>query len=177
MTTPHSVCRLSQPAALAISMEECKNFLKIDYIEDDELLSKLISSASQKFENYTSQALVSQTWQVMYKQFSDDDVKLPTNPVTQVTKVETISYSGEHTIFDPKLYDFDQSTQRLTFKVFPFGYYLKIDYIAGYGIDSTKVPNDIKTALLNHIAYLYENRAISAQYPLSNYDEFKTMRL
>lgn len=177
MTIPHSVCRTGAPISLAISLSECKNFLKIDYDEDDELLSKMITAAAQKFENYTSQALVSQTWQVMYKQFCEDDIKLPTYPVSAITKVETISYSGEHNVFATRLYEFDQASQRLSFKVFPFGYFLKIDYIAGYGDDASFIPEDIKNALLNHVAYMYENRATTAQYPLSNYDEFKTMRL
>ncbi len=50
-------------------------------------------------------------------------------------------------------------------------------YEAGYGETTDAVPDDIKSSLLVHIGFLYENRDKIKAFPMDIYDEFKSYRL
>ncbi len=177
MTQPYSQCRLKVPRSLPLNLEEAKNYLKIDFADDDKLLVKMISAATQKFENYTSRVLIAQTWQVTYRQLARVSVTLPIKPVIRLKGIQLVSFDGQTTEYDLEHTELDARISELYFHTFPYGYLVKVQYLAGYGYSAEEVPDDIKASLLNHVGYLYENRSLAANYPLSTYDEFKLMRL
>lgn len=177
MTFVYSQCRIKAPRGLPLALEEAKHYLKIDFAEDDELLTKMIAAATAKFESYTSRALIEQTWQVTYRQLGRICVTLPIKPTIKLIGIELVAFNGSSSQFNLDNTELDTQMSELYFHTFPYGYFVKVKYVAGYGDKPEAVPDDIKTALLNHVGYMYENRSIIGDYSLNAYDEFKAVRL
>ncbi|MDF3048282.1 MAG: hypothetical protein K0R73_1400 [Candidatus Midichloriaceae bacterium] len=177
MSLTYTLNRLKKPARLPLSIEEVKKYLKIDFSEDDELLLTMIAAATQRFESYTSRALIAQTCQVVYKQLARISVTLPIRPVIKITGIQLVELDGSLNEFSLKDVELDAAMSELYFHTFAFAHLVKIQYIAGYGYSPEYIPADIKAVLLNHIGYMYEARSVTAIYPLALYDEFKLMRL
>jgi hypothetical protein len=71
----------------------------------------------------------------------------------------------------------DKQLGEVFFKIHPFAYMVRFVYEAGYAQTSDDVADAIKSALLVHIAFLYENRDQINAFPMDVYDEFKSYRL
>lgn len=168
---------LVKPSNLPLILKEVKDYLRITYDNDDQMLNQMISSASLAFQNYTSQALIYQTWEVTYRQLGKISINLPIRPLVDVVKIELISNTGEYSLYPIENIDIDRFATEIIFNIYPNAYSLKIVYIAGYGFSADDIPPDIKIALLSHIAHMYEIRSIVSDYKYKIYDEFKTMRL
>ncbi|MCE2992090.1 MAG: head-tail connector protein [Candidatus Jidaibacter sp.] len=177
MSLAYTLNRLKKPARLPLTIEEVKSYLKIDFSEDDELLLTMIAAVTQRFESYTSRALIAQTCQVVYKHLARISVTLPIRPVMKITGIQLVDLDGTSNEFSLKDVELDAAISELYFHTFASAHLIKIQYMAGYGYSPEYVPADIKAALLNHIGYMYEARSVTASYPLAFYDEFKLMRL
>ena len=166
-----------QPKNLPITLDEAKAFLRITYEEDDQMLLNMISSAALSFQNYTSRALVYQTWEVVFRQLARISVNLPVKPVVSISKISLVALDGSVVDYSLKNIDLNCEASEIIFNVYPYGYLIKIAYVAGYGLSANDIPSDIKTTILNHVAAMYESRSATVNYPYSFYDQFKTMRL
>ncbi len=177
MTSVYSQYRIIEPSKLPLTLAEAKNYLKIDFAEDDELLTKIIEAATQKFEKYTSRALIQQMWRVTYRQLARISLTLPIRPALQLKRIQCVSFDGVVTHFNLADAGIDTKMGELHFYTFPYGYFVKVNYLAGYGTNPEDIPADIKTTLLNHIAHMYENRSLNVRYDLAIYDEFRNVRI
>lgn len=177
MSLIYAYSQVSKPKGLALSLDEVKNFLRIDHDIDDAFLNSAIRSATTKFENYTGRALVNQEWQVTFKQMNVASITLPIRPVQDITKIELINYYGQSSSFELQNVCLDMDLGEVFFKVHPFSYLVKFVYQAGYGATSDDIPADIKTSLLVHVAFIYEHRDEIKAFPMDIYDEFKSYRV
>ncbi len=175
--TSYSIRCIRDAECLPITLETAKKFLKINNTHEDELIVSLIKSATRIFENYTGRALILQDWQVLCKQFAKLSITLPIRPAVEVTKVELVDYYHKSTLFNSKHYTLELNSSELFFSVIPFSNSVRIEYRAGYGNSPADIPDEIKTALLSHIAFLYEYRESGAQFNLSIYEQFKNMKI
>lgn len=73
---PHSTTRyrhnlLTAPAIEPITLADAKLHLRVDFDDDDDIITALIIVARQAVEEFVGRALITQTWQVFYDRFPD----------------------------------------------------------------------------------------------------------
>jgi uncharacterized phiE125 gp8 family phage protein len=172
----YSVSRLTKPSKSSITLTEAKDFLKIDHDEEDIFLEKIIKAVIEQFESYTSTSLINHMCVVTYRQFIGETVTLPITPTRMIKRIQLIDFQNNVKEYDIKNCELNSDIDEVFFKVIPFSYLLRIEYIAGHGYETINVPESIKAAMLPHIAYFYENRSTYVQFPLTSYDQFRKMR-
>lgn len=129
-----------------VNLTEVKNFCKIDVDEDDTLIESLITAGRIMCEDYSNIGFVERELIVTLNN-GNGNIYLPLGPVPgDVTSVT------------------DQDSNAVTFEtggstwkqlLQPTSNRLIVTYTGGY----TTLPDNLKTALLNTIFYLYDNRA------------------
>ena len=159
-----------EPVGEPINLTETKEWLRVRTTADDPLITALISSAILFGEKFTNRVFIERTLEGFFSGIETSNcettpfVTVRRAPLLAVTSVEVLS-GGSYTAFtDYKVKD----TGGFARILFENGIYdaspdsdepypLKITFTAGYGA-KYDVPADIKTALLAHVAFLYENR-------------------
>ena len=163
---------ITGPTEPPVSLAEAKAHLRVDFTDDDTLISALIDAATAHVDGYTgilARALVTQTWRQDFCDWPGDRVlRLPLAPVASVESVKyfdaanvetTVAESGNYALLEdargpyikftsdfaaPALYDERDDRIRVTF-------------VAGYG-DPSDVPAAIRAAVLLIVGDLYKNR-------------------
>ena len=168
---------------LVIPLDEVKNYLKVDATntEDDDLIKQLIKAAACTFEAFTGQTLLTVIFEVLCTGFprtvlqpsshsgficNFNCIEIRRFPLQQVLLIEFLE-NDVFVIWPTTEFgvNFGSSAK------YPFIFALeewpipdcnprpvKMLIEAGYGDDSTTIPDAIKVGLLQHIAFLYENR-------------------
>lgn len=139
---------VSSSSALAVSVQEAKNYLHIDYANDDWLIDTLIRSATKRLEKYTGCAFLQANVEALI--CIEDTQELPYGPVGDITSVMKDDGDGNFAATtDYKVYGIEFKT------IVPdvSGTY-KISYQAGWG----QLPQDLRLAVLAEVAYQFENR-------------------
>lgn len=165
---------ITPPAETPISLAEAKDFMRVTTTDDDALITNLIVAATECGEKLSNRIFVTTGFRTFRngfgerRQFSSGGrlpVVLRRSPfitstlfkykkdTSEITFVKDTDYFeeivGDYSKLRPEdLWPSDnkQRVQSLT-----------IEFDAGYGA-ATDVPQDIKTALLQHVTFLYENR-------------------
>ena len=164
--------RTVAPEVAPVSLAEAKAHLRIDFTDDDTLISALIDAATAHVDGYTgilARALVTQTWRQDFCDWPGDRVlRLPLAPVASVQSVKyfdsanteiTVSETGNYALLEdargpyikftsdfaaPAL--FDERDDRIG-----------VTFVAGYG-GAAEVPAAIRAAVLLIVGDLYKNR-------------------
>jgi uncharacterized phiE125 gp8 family phage protein len=153
---------ISAPAELAISVDEVKDRLNIEYSEKDEVLEALIKSSTLHAEKITGRALVDQTWDFYFDGFPCDnsELQIPKSPTIELVGVFYRQNGGDEQELASSSYEFDSAREpgRLV-PVFSgswptigtFTNSVRVRVRAGYvDLDASpigSVPEDIKTAI------------------------------
>lgn len=153
----------AEPQYEPVTVNEAKNYMKVDDTTDDTLIAQLIKSSRKMIETHA--ALTFHRRQITQKQTGGldtlDALRVP------VTTVSSIQYAEN---FDSAYITLDASEYRLAGnRLFSEDYKFKqgreadgytITYTAGMVADTTPstLNNDMKTAILRMTAFLYENR-------------------
>lgn len=156
---------LVEPLEEPVSLEEVKNYLKIDMsvTEDDQLIDRLIKAVRISAEKYAQTSFVTQT-RVAYSDNWDPECELPYGPHQSISKVIRLMRDGTEQELDPVDYSYNgfnfytvcpQKVYRLSEGF--INHRIKVEYVAGFG-NAADVPEDIKLAILKEVAELYENR-------------------
>lgn len=161
----------------ALDLSELKLFLKIDNDSEDNLLRRLIHTATNQFERYTGQVLIKQLWKAIFQRVTSRRIKLPVLPAISLETITMSSWVNKKIQFDLHNAELDSTTGIVTFKVAPLCQELSIDYYAGFGGDLKDIPDEIGSLLLSHVGHLYENRVNGKPFPLSVYEPFRIHRL
>lgn len=175
----------TEPTAEPLSLQEVKEYLRVDDATDERVVRPLILAARQFAEEHMGIAIMQQTlkfevdtavdtdsplWEGMrtapdinyYKNY----IALPRNPVISVTSVKTYDDSDNATVFATSKYYVDNSRQPArivlrTGQTFPSALRvanaIEVIYVAGY-TTAYSVPEPIRLGMLQHIAYMYEHR-------------------
>lgn len=153
-----------------VSLVEAKAHLRVDFADDDTVLSAMITACRQAIEDYCHISLVAKTitltleaeekpktmfaqpWQVR-QQFNS--FELPYGPIKSVTSVTSIDSNGS-TITTLAL-NSDYFLSGVSFKT------IKIinnftNSILVYQVGYATLPGPLKLAILNELAYRFENR-------------------
>jgi hypothetical protein len=133
-----------------VTLTEAKNFCKIDISTDDDLINVLITAARQMCEAYTGVGFVEHQ-AVAVLNNSNGDIYIPYGPMIAINSVE--NDNGRVLVLD---LDYTLGGNEFKRLWTPLANNITIDYITGY----TTLPDVLKTALLNQVYYLYDNRSV-----------------
>ena len=159
---------LAGPAAEPLALAEARAWLRLDTDAEDGLVTTLIAAARLHVESLTGRALLTQSWRLVLDQWpADRIVTLPVAPLISLSEIRAFDEDDdEHLV---PLAQFMPETgvhpARLRLPATVAGMPalrqrlgLEIDYVAGFGADAEAVPADIKAAMLQLVAYWFENR-------------------
>lgn len=160
----------TDPSETPISEDEAKAWARVRTAADDPLISALINSVTLFGEKFTNRVFVTRTIEGFFSGLGSSRfetvwfIAIRRAPLIAVSSVEVYS-DGAYVAFTD--YELKQTNgfSRLLFKNGIFDadpdydavYPIKVTFTAGYGL-AKDVPDDIKTALKAHLAFLYENR-------------------
>ena len=174
------------PAVTPVSRTEARNHLRLDDDVDDSLVRAYIQAATDWAENYTGRFLVSRTCQMMLDGARElesplwegmrtgpsnvaylDHIELAAAPVISVESIKYYSDDDTQYTWAASNYFVDTFSEPAKVVLRDGGTYptdlraangLEINFTAGYGSNPSAVPEAIKVAILQYIAFLYENR-------------------
>lgn len=153
--------------AYVISLDEAKNYLRVDSADDNALITAFIEAAEDQVEKFTSRTLLTQSFELIYDEVGDS-IEIVKSPLQEVTKIETIDDAGVKTEVDDGTYIVDISGQRgrIMLKsgcVWPthrgFASFI-VTVKAGYGETADDVPAALRTAVFIALAVIYEGRGV-----------------
>ena len=133
-----------------VTLTEAKDFCKVDIGTDDTLITALITAARQQCEAYTAVGFVPHDAVVILNN-TNGDIYIPYGPIIAINQVT--DEDGNVLVLDT---DYTLSGNQFKRLLTPRLKNITIDYSTGYD----ELPNVLKTALLNQIYYLYDNRSI-----------------
>lgn len=173
---------------LPVNLPDVKNWLKVPntLTVDDNLIISVIKSATSTFEKITGRDLINKTYKTYLDAFpcvnglnyytgtsslafkyNDNGIVLRKSKLQSITSIQYY-LDGVLTTWNAVNYYItdlpDYSAIYLVDgKEFPSNVDIRkqavvINFVAGYGSSNANVPEDIKQALFQFIAYLYENR-------------------
>jgi uncharacterized phiE125 gp8 family phage protein len=156
------------PTVEPVTVNEARDFLRIDFDDDEVLVGALITAAREYVEGYTERALVNQTWTVKMDDFWGDCVlELPYPPLSSVTSITYVDTDGASQTVATATYtvDTDSEPGRIYLaygKTWPTARSernaVTITFVAGYGAAASAVPDRAKTAIKMLVGDMYENR-------------------
>lgn len=124
-----------------VTLQEAKDWCRIDVADDDSLIISLITAARIMCEKYANLSFIKRTVTAKIKNGLGGFVA----PYGPVIGTPTATDSDNAAITD---FDLDNS----------YSGNITVTYEAGYGDTDNLLPKNLKTALLNQIGFLYENR-------------------
>lgn len=141
--------------------------LRIDSDVDDVAVAGQIVSARQETEEHTGRALITQTWRLPLAAWPAlDYIELPRSPLISVTSVTYYDTDDTSAVLAAANYtvvtdsepgritlDFGESWPATTLRPADA---IQIVFVAGYGVNSSDVPQPIRQAIILKIRQLYE---------------------
>jgi uncharacterized phiE125 gp8 family phage protein len=165
---------ITPPAAEPVTLAEAKEHLRVDFSQDDALISALIEASRIYCEQFTARVFITQTWELVIDKFPANEIMIPFPPLQLVTSIKYDNGAGVEQVLGAAQYEVDDASQPGWVVPVTTGWpasiweginSVRIRYVAGYapGTDSpidlaANVPQSIKSAILLHVAQLYEQR-------------------
>lgn len=175
----------TEPTQEPLSLQEVKDYLRIEDSTDERILQSMIETARRFAEQHTGRALMQQTIHQFidgydemedplfegfrtgpYLTYYKNYITLASSPVISVTSVSTFNDEDTETTFAASRYFVDnvREPSRIVLRngeTFPTALRvanaIKIVYVAGYS-SPFSIPEPIRLGMLQHIAHLYEHR-------------------
>tara|TARA_R100000655_G_scaffold71369_1_gene109738 strand:+ start:7323 stop:7904 length:582 start_codon:yes stop_codon:yes gene_type:complete len=158
VTTPPSI----EPVTVA----EAKSQLRISGSDEDTLIGNYITVARQTLEVLMRRAFITQTITLSYDTFVND-FRLPRPPAISVTSIQYVDTDGATQTLSSGNYTLDNQIEPASIVpaynvVYPDTRSqpnaVTIVYTAGYGANTTDVPESIRLAIRLLVGSYYENR-------------------
>ena len=165
---------ISEPDEYPVTVEEIKEFARIDGNDEDSILESFLIGAISDVEAYLRRSLVTRSYRMVLDEWNFREIEIPMPPLQSVTKVVTIDEEDVETEYSSDQYYTISSSipGRLQIKM---GYSLPsnterekaghaIDFTAGYG-GAEDIPKQIKIGIMQLVTMIYENRAMMEEIP------------
>lgn len=155
---------IALPAALAVSMDAARRAARIDVNEDgttvlDDDIARAVRAYTRDAEHETGRAFVSQTWRVTLDRFPAS-IKSPKAPLASVAQVKFYDVDGIERTLDPRDYLVDPESEPGYVVPAPGRAWpataarinaVEVDFLCGYGLDETAVPDEAKEYILARV--------------------------
>ena len=175
----------TEPVQEPISLQEAKEYLRVDDSTDERVVRPLIETSRRIAEEHLGRTLMTTTYTLYTDSYDElsyhlwegirtgpdlsnykNYINLPKCPVQSVTSVSTFNDSDVETTFASSRYYVDnvREPSRIILRkgeTFPSALRvansIKVVYVAGYA-NSYAIPEPVRMGMLQHIAFLYEHR-------------------
>jgi uncharacterized phiE125 gp8 family phage protein len=165
----------TEPSIEPITVEEVKEFARIDGSDEDDFIEDLIQSVRRNAESYLGRAFIQQTIRLVMDFWPDAVINLPRPPLISIDKVAMLDEDDSETEYDSSNYYaitesvpgklvIKKGVSAPTNTSRHYGGFL-IEFKAGYGTFSKKVPTPLLLGLKQWVAAVYENRTIDTKKP------------
>jgi uncharacterized phiE125 gp8 family phage protein len=156
------------PTAEPVSLAEAKDHLRISDAAADGILTGYLLAARQHLETTYGIALAAQTFDLVLDDLpcsSTKPIELPRNPVQSITSVQYVDVNGATQTWAGANYFLDSNRQPARLlpvsgqpwpTVLNIANAVTVRFVAGYA--ATKVPEQIRHALLLLVSHFHENR-------------------
>jgi uncharacterized phiE125 gp8 family phage protein len=156
MQIVRDVTTVVAPSATIVTLQAAKDYLRVDYNEDDTLITNLIETARIRLEQYAGIAMSARTLKVVA--YVDEFIELPYAPINTISLVEY--WDGEAWVsMSVGDYNVLGDTFKKVYMTSPIMSEFRFTYTCGY----TTTPESLKTALLKMVGDLYEYRESSVE--------------
>jgi uncharacterized phiE125 gp8 family phage protein len=148
--------RRDSSVALPVSLEEAKDFLRVNHNDDDAYITQLIKAMTWRIEDKAEIALSTQNltaeWAVV-----QGYITLPRPPFVSISGITVFNDNNTPSLLSPSGYYVEGLTAiTVRFKE-NVGKRLRITYTAGYG-NSSAIPDDLKQYILQLVFQEYNQR-------------------
>ena len=163
------------PTVEPVTLNQFKEFARIDGNFEDDSLNAILVAARQLTESYLNRALIEQTIELVMNYWPSIEIELPRPPLISISSVVTLDESNVATTYSSDNYYINTNAEPgiLVLKrsvTAPIntdrensGY--KITYKAGYGSTAVFVPQGIKEGIKFWATAIYEGRMPSNEPP------------
>ncbi len=160
-------------STLAVDLAITKNFLKVDFGDDDELIIKMIKTAASQCETHIGKTLVEKTYVYSLYELKSSSIILPYSPIKSINEIKNSDLNNISAIIPSFDYILDNIGGILNFIKKPENFYrLDIEYTAGL----TTINDELIQALLMHISRMYEDRSGYSPIPTNSLNIYKKYR-
>ena len=170
---------LSAPLAEPVTLDEAKQFLRIEHNADDANVTRAIAAARQAAEQFLHFLLLPQQWRFSVSRLCHI-LALPVGPAQAVSAITAYDHEGASHIVAPEHYRLTLDGHGIIFSQVPTGREFSIALIIGAYADAAAIPAGIKQGLINHVAAILENRQGALPLPqqsISCYQPYRRVRL
>lgn len=157
---------ITAPALDPVTVNEMREYLRIDGNEFDTTIGNLIKAARDAAQDYQNRAFYTQTLELSFDRFPQMPVKIPKPPLQNLVSVKYVNADGIEASMELADFAVDKRSEpgRVTFKAgksWPSVQLQPIDsvifqFTAGHN-DINKVPNTVKLAYMVFITHRFEN--------------------
>jgi len=149
----------TSPPFAAVGLSEARSHCRVSFGDDDTSLAAMAVAATLEFEAQAQVALLTRTVTVRLDGWpTSGAISLPVGPVMDGAEAIVTVDGAAFAAFEllpgkrPELRLTDTATAALELAE------IVIAYPAGYGAEAAAIPADIKHAILDQVAALYDNR-------------------
>lgn len=162
LKTGNQFYTLTTPGTSPLTLDDAKDWMKVDVTTDDALIQSLIDAATEWGQKYTTRDFSANTW-TMLDDFFTDPIELRRSPVASITSVKhlvsdvltTVSadvyYLKKKTQFSEILTNTDESWPTNTDDREQA---IEVVFVSG----PVACQDQVITALARHVAFMYQNR-------------------
>lgn len=171
---------ITESNILPMELSEIKQFLKIDYEDENEdiVIKRSFKSAIKQCELLIGQTIIEKKYQYSFYSRINNYIKLIYGPVNEVENIKIIKKNNTEQIIDKNTYFIDNVSDKIFFKNnVPTDYY-RLDVI--YSAKIQELTDDLKQAILFHTTKIYEDKTGYSPIPKASYNiykRYKTQRL
>jgi len=166
-----TLVRVTPPTVDPVTTAEARAHLRVDEIEEDGLIDRNIKTATQRLDGASGilgRCLIAQTWDYSIPCFPYE-IEIPLPPCQSISSISYLDDNGDAQALAMEDYQafglnglppafirpaFGQSwptTRRQPEAV-------TVRFVAGFGSTGADVPDDLRQAILAHVAQMYDNR-------------------
>ncbi|MDR0571484.1 MAG: hypothetical protein LBG48_01380 [Rickettsiales bacterium] len=168
---------LNEDTTLPLSISQVKEFLKIDYEEDeaeDTIILRALKAAINQCEIKINKTIIEKTYVYsIYNNLKSSKVRLFYGTVNDILNIRFTNRNNEIILLDSGDYFLDGFNDSVIFKSIPSNFYrLDITYKAKLN----NVNEEILQAILFHTAKIYEDKTGYCQIPRASLNIYKKYR-
>ena len=155
---------LTNTPTVPVSLSDAKDFLKVSHTKEDDLIQGLIETAVSYGEKYTGRDFSIKTWNGFENDlcFTGDAlpfIELHRSPLVSIETIENSvdgAYVANADFIQKDRFGYSRLLLNGSYPSIDssVAYTFKIGFTSGYAT----LPEELKTAVLEHINFLYENR-------------------
>ena len=163
---------LTPPAIEPLSLDEAKDYLRVEHADDDALITALIVSARSHVEAATRRALITQTWRHSRDAWpATGRMDALPAPLQALAGARVYDEDGVAQAIDLETFVVDAIAAPGVISFPPWSVPapgrkhagIELDLVVGYGNAASDVPTPLRLAMRLLLSHWYENRGIVAE--------------